>query len=158
VPQYFANKPFHIKSGNYIFHLGPQRLAVWNTLGRPSSPRDGEVGYNQEISAIEMYDALNSQWVTYSPGGSTSTTVVTTTGNTVLGSASDYVCFVAGAHTVTLPTAVSNTNRYSIKNTHTSDITINTTSSQTIDGTTSIQIAPEDSVDIFSNGSNWYIL
>jgi hypothetical protein len=129
---------------------------MWNEAGKPLSPRRGTVGYNIDTGNIEVWNSTG--WVAYSSGGGSSTTVVTTTGNTILGSTSDYVCFVAGAHTVTLPTAVSNTHKYSIKNTHTADITINTTSSQTIDGTTSIQVAPEDSVDFFSNGANWYII
>jgi hypothetical protein len=93
-------------------------------------------------------------------GGGTSRTVVVTSGNTTAGATAntDYVYLVAGAHTITLPTAVSNTNRYSIKNNHSANITINTTSSQTIDGTTSISIAPEESVDVISDNTNWRII
>lgn len=91
--------------------------------------------------------------------GITRSTVVTSGNTTASATASvDYVYLVAGAHTITMPTAVGNTNRYTIKNNHSAAITVNTTSSQTIDGTTSIQIAPEDSVDLISNNSNWGIL
>jgi hypothetical protein len=101
-----------------------------------------------------------SSWQTVTGGSGITRSVVVTTGNTVLGATADtdYVCVVAGAHTITMPTAVGNTNQYTVKNSHSADITINTTSSQTIDGTTTIQIAPEDGVDIVSNGSNWVII
>lgn len=92
-------------------------------------------------------------------GGGISRIVVITSGNVIAGAtaSTDYVYLVAGAHTVTLPTAVGNTNLYKIKNNHSANITIDTTSSQTIDGTTSISIAPEESVDLISDGTNWRI-
>jgi hypothetical protein len=94
------------------------------------------------------------------PGSGITRTVVVTSGNVTLGATAgvDYAYLVAGAHILTMPTAVGNTNQYTIKNNHSADITVNTTSSQTIDGSTSIQIAPEDSVDIVSNGTNWNII
>lgn len=96
------------------------------------------------------------------PGGGTGITrsIVTTSGSLTLGSTAsiDYVYLVAGAHVLTLPTAVSNTNRYTVKNNHSVAITVNTTSAQTIDSTTSIDIAPEDSVDLISNNSNWFVI
>jgi hypothetical protein len=93
------------------------------------------------------------------PGSGITRSIVVTSGNATMGATSDidYVYLVAGAHTLTLPSAVGNTNRYTIKNNHNADITINTTSSQTIDGALSVQISPEDSVEIMSNNSNWNI-
>lgn len=70
----------------------------------------------------------------------------------------DYIYLCNGTCTITLPTAVGNTNLYTIKNTTGTD-TINTTSSQTIDGSTSIQLLVDNqSVDLISNGSNWLII
>lgn len=70
----------------------------------------------------------------------------------------DYIYICTGNCTITLPTAVGNTNMYTIKNT-TGNETINTTSLQTIDGSTSIQLLVENqSVDLISNGSNWLII
>lgn len=102
----------------------------------------------------------NLPTATATTGSGITRSVVVTTGNTVLGATADtdYVCVVNGAHTVTMPTAVGNTNQYTVKNNHSADITIDTTSSQTIDGTTSIQIAPEDSVDMVSTSTNWVII
>jgi hypothetical protein len=89
-----------------------------------------------------------------------SRSIFTVSTNTTAASAADtdYVYIVGGAYTITMPTAVANTNRYSIKNAHSASITVNTTSSQTIDGSSSIGIAAEDSVDLISDNSNWRIL
>lgn len=89
-----------------------------------------------------------------------SRSIFTVSANTTAASAADtdYVYIVSGAYTITMPTAVANTNRYSIKNGHTAAITVNTSLSQTIDGSSSISIAAEDSVDLISDNSNWRIL
>lgn len=121
-------------------------------------PTGGTTGQVLAKTSSTDYD---TQWVAQSGGGSGITrTVVVTSGTVTAGAtaSTDYTYLVAGAHTVTLPTAVGNTNRYTVKNDHSAAITIGTTSSQTIDGTTSIQISPEDSVDLISDGSNWRII
>ncbi len=70
----------------------------------------------------------------------------------------NYVVFVSTGGSVTLPTAVGNTSRYTVKNITTSDKTISTTSSQTIDGATTLTVLPDMSVDLISDGSNWRIV
>ncbi len=66
------------------------------------------------------------------------------------------------AFTVTLPTAVGITGReYIVKkiDSTTNIVTIATTGSETIDGDASFDLELKDeSVNIFSNGSNWYII
>jgi hypothetical protein len=62
--------------------------------------------------------------------------------------------------TITLPTAVSNTNLYVIKKIDSSgnNVTVATTSSQTIDGgTTAVIKVQYASISVVSDGSNWYI-
>ena len=76
-----------------------------------------------------------------------------------LGSASmtDYVENCTGTNTLTLPTAVGNTNKYTVT-VVSGSTTINTTSSQTINGSSSIVMTtPYLSLDFISNGSNWLI-
>lgn len=109
---------------------------------------------------VPTKNAIRDKIESLSAGSGITRTITTTSGNVTAGSTAsvDYVYLVAGAHTMTLPTAVSNTNRYTIKNNHSAAITVDTTSSQTIDGTTSIQIAPEDAVDIISNNTNWCVI
>ena len=85
-------------------------------------------------------------------------TVQTVTAANTLGANGDYVVFISGANgAVTLPTAVGNTGKYTLKNIHTENKTVSTTSSQTIDGGT-LTILPGDSVDVISDGTNWRIV
>lgn len=70
----------------------------------------------------------------------------------------DVICLVQGAYIPTLPTAVGNTNIYTIKNNHTSNITVNTTSAQTIDGSATIALAPEEAITVVSTTTNWSII
>lgn len=113
-------------------------------------------------SNVSVADTNGTTTVTISSGGGTqiSRTIVTTSGNAVMGSTAytDYVYLVAGAHTMTLPTAISNTNLYTVKNNHSAAITINTSLSQTIDGTATISVQTEDSVDLISNNLNWFVI
>jgi len=70
----------------------------------------------------------------------------------------DYIYLCTGTCTITLPTAVGNFNKYTVKRI-TGTQTINTTSSQTIDGSTSVQLLVDSqSVDIISNTTNWLII
>jgi hypothetical protein len=87
-------------------------------------------------------------------------TVVVTSGSATAGStaATDYVYFISGAHTMSLPAAGSNTNRYTFKNNHSAAVTVDTVGAETIDGTASISINPQNSVDIISDGTNYYII
>jgi hypothetical protein len=82
--------------------------------------------------------------------------------NTAAGSGAnvDYVYLVSGTTTITLPTAVGNTNRYTIKNSGTGVVSIATTSGQTIDGSSSpININVQYvSIDLISDGANWEII
>jgi len=87
-------------------------------------------------------------------------TVVVTSGSATMGSSAstDYVYFVTGAHTMSLPAAAGNTNRYTVKNNHSANITIDTAGAETVEGAASISIAPEESVDFLSNGTNWFVI
>lgn len=82
-------------------------------------------------------------------------------GNTNAGSAAntDYVYFVSGTTTLTLPTAVGNTNRYTVKNTGAGTVTIATTSAQTIDGSASASLSVANtSLELISDNANWRIV
>ncbi len=86
---------------------------------------------------------------------------ITTTTSGAATALTDYVYLASGTFTFTLPTAVGNTNKYTIKNTGTGAITITTTSSQTIDGespTLMDPLATKDSLDFISDGTNWIII
>jgi hypothetical protein len=87
--------------------------------------------------------------------------------NTTAGASSavDYVYICTSTFTLTLPTAVGNTNTYTIKNIGTGTITVGTTSSQTIDGeltwiipTNVSNILNGKVMVVVSNGTNWQII
>jgi len=92
-------------------------------------------------------------------GGSAGITrsVSNISGTTSAGSTAlvDYVYICTGTFTLTLPTAVSNTNLYTVKNSGSGTITVATTSSQTIDGNASMLVGPGSSRDLVSNNTNW---
>ena len=98
-------------------------------------------------------------WTTPSISGQTRSVLnistVTTAGATA---STDYVYNVSGTTTLTLPTAVSNINRYTVTNTGSNVITVATTSAQTINGsaTAAMPIAGM-SLDFVSDGSNWVV-
>ena len=145
---------FFFCNGSYDFY--DDVLTIAGTISNASIAT--KINANEKALITKRY--ADDRYALIGAGVGITRSVVVTSGNTTLGGVAlkDYVCLVVGNHTITLPTAVGNTNRYTIKNNHSADININTTSSQTIDGATSIVISPEDSVDIISNGTNWNII
>ena len=85
--------------------------------------------------------------------------IATITSSVTLGDAAstDYVALIGAGGNVTLPTAIGNTNRYTIKNLTSVSKTIGTTSGQVIDDGT-VTLEPNSSVDLISNNNNWYII
>lgn len=69
----------------------------------------------------------------------------------------DYVYLVTGTHTVTMPTAVGNSNLYTIKNVGIGTVTIHFNGVQTADGSTTITLSKYQSVDLVSDNTNWSI-
>ncbi len=87
------------------------------------------------------------------------TTGISTSITAGAASHTDYVYLASGTLTVTLPTAVGNTNRYTIKNQGTGVVTIAPTASQTIDGSSSAVLSVQNaSLDIISTTSQWNIV
>lgn len=94
-------------------------------------------------------------------GGGIARTISAVSTNTSAGATAntDYVYLASNTITITLPTAVGNSNRYTIKNVGAGVITIATTSGQTIDGAANAEIHfTNNSVDLISTGSNWKII
>lgn len=99
------------------------------------------------------------------PGGSGSsgiTRVISSVAtNTAAGAtaSTDYAYLVSGTSTITLPTAVGNTNLYTVKRVGTNTVTVATTGGQTIDGSGSAAINVRYvSLDLLSDNSNWNIV
>ena len=87
--------------------------------------------------------------------------------NTTAGAniATDYTYFASGTITITLPTAVGNTNQYTIKNVAAgtgNTVTVLFTGGQTADGYTAVTmtdaLSQNQSRAFISNGTNWQIV
>lgn len=95
-------------------------------------------------------------------GGGISRRVLTITSSTTAGATTgtDYVYLCDGTLTVILPTAVGNSNRYTVKNVGTGVVTINFTGSQNADGSTTLTLQRQNtSLDFISyNNLNWSII
>lgn len=111
--------------------------------------------YNGKLKELLTTDTL--------PGGGgsgitrvISNITVTTTGATA--AITDYVYLCTGTFTYTQPTAVGNTNLYTIKNVGTGTITIAFTSGQTGDSNATIQLTQNQSIDLISNNTNYSIV
>ena len=100
-----------------------------------------------QINAISVAEGINR------------TTVVTSTSSTASSTAKmDYVYLVSGTTTITLPTAVSNNNKYTVKNVGVNYVTVATTSGQTVDGSSTAVLTPNTSLDLISDNSNWHVI
>ena len=141
-----VNKP--VSTAQAIAIALKQNLVALTTTGT-----SGAATFNQSTGALNI--------PSYAGGGSGITrTVATVTTTVTLGAtaSTDYVTFIGASGVVTLPTAVGNTNCYTLKNVHTTNKTVATTLSQTIDGSTTITLTPNTSVDLVSDNANWRII
>lgn len=133
-------------------------LASANTwLADQSVPDEAYgVGWNGSME-VPTKNALYDKIETLGGGSGITRTVVTTSGSITLGATAsvDYTYYVAGAHTLSMPSP--NTNRYTIKNLHSAAITVDTAGAENIEGAASLSLQPNDSIEVMSDGTNWYI-
>lgn len=145
-----------------FFHYSNSGVPTWRTSTDNTIflEKQAAVTTQQGIAdALTTLGLLTAS--TISGGGSGITrTIIVTSGNVTMGATAsvDYVYIVNGAHTPTLPTAVGNTNEYTVQNSHSATITVNTTSSQTINGDLTITVLPNESRKFISNTTNWIIV
>ena len=109
---------------------------------------------------VPTKNAIRDKIESMSAGSGITRTVVVTSGSATMGAAAstDYVYFVAGAHTMSLPAAAGNTNRYTVKNNHSSAITIDTAGAENVEGAASVSLPATESYDLASDGTNWFIV
>lgn len=69
----------------------------------------------------------------------------------------DYVYFVSGTSTITMPTAVGNTNLYSIKNVGAGTVTVAFTGGQTGEGSSTLPLLPNDAISLLSDNVNYHV-
>ncbi|WKG04781.1 glycosyl hydrolase family 28-related protein [Mycolicibacterium sp. HK-90] len=84
-------------------------------------------------------------------------TTLTGDGELEASAGAEYVHFLAaGASVVTLPTAVGNTCRYTVKNISGADAILVAQQGQAIDGEPQLMLADRVAVDVISDGANWW--
>lgn len=135
---------------------GLQGVAGASGAAGQGVPTGGTINQVLTKNSSTNYD---TSWTTPASGTTGITRTVSTVTTTLTGGATantDYVYLLSTGSTYTQPTAVSNTNLYSIKNITGSNKSIAATSGQTFDGG-SLTLAPDESVDLISDGSNWRI-
>lgn len=136
------------------------------------------VDYLGKLSELQSVDVINpsnlgsgtansttylrgdNTWVAILGSGGITRSILPISVNTT-GAASasvDYVYLCTGTFTYTKPTAVGNTNRYTIKNAGTGVITIVFTLGQTGDDSTTITLNAGVALDFISNNTNWLII
>lgn len=159
-------------AGNYITALtgdvtasgpGSATASIADTVVTGKLLTGYSVGTNTPISAtdtiLQAFGKVQAQISGSASGITRSTQVVSTSQTLGAATSTDYVYLASGTITLTLPTAVGNNNKYTIKNTGTGTITVNTTSSQTIDGGLSALLSVQYvSIDVVSDGSNWFVV
>lgn len=143
-------------AGFPIFEMRPLYKIIFQTSSSYSNaPRTRFRG----VYDMRRSDA-SSVGVSSAPVSALTRSIITLTSSATAESTlyRDYVYLLNGAITLTMPTAISNSNRYTVKNIHSANVTVATTSSQTIDGTATISLAPEEAVDLISDSANWRIV
>lgn len=126
-------------------------------IGNGTSPVTGVVGSAGQVLRRNL---SNTAYEFYTP--SAISRLINNIGvNTNAGSSpnTDYIYLVTGSTTVTLPTALSNTNTYTVKNVGNNTVVVNTTGSETIDGSLSVSLPVKyTSLSFISDGTNWNII
>lgn len=122
---------------------------------------DGDILFTNDITGTpDGTKFLRDDYSWAVPPSSGSKSVNNISVNTNAGSTSgiDYYYLCDGTITLTLPTAIGNTSKYTIKNVGTGVITIDTALSQLIDGWDQVTISfKNNSLDIISDGTNYRI-
>ena len=147
--------------------VGGSSSSITVSTTAPTSPVNGQewVDLNTGIKYTWVNDGDSSAWVELGITGnstlSISRSIIQTAADVTAGGAAyvDYVYFVSGTSSITLPTAIGNMNQYVVKNVGVGVVTVVTTSSQTIDGSTTAVISVQNTaLTLVSNGSNWLII
>ena len=146
---------YNAANTNYVAFKGPTGTAVNITWTLPSVD-----GSSNQVLTTNGSGTLS--WTTPS-GGGISRSITTITGSTtgLAAASTDYVYVgnTSGNINLTMPTAVSNTNRYTVKQNNIGVLTLLTTSSQTIDGVTAYSLNRQyQAVDLLSDNSNWFVV
>lgn len=103
--------------------------------------------------------AATKEYVDSAGGAKRVVTVIGSSTTALAAAKTDYVYICTAALTLTMPTAVGNTNRYTVKRTGTGTVTVASTAAQTVDGNATFVLDVRYmSVDVMSDGANWVVI
>lgn len=138
-------------------YTAPKVTGLQGRAVAATAPSDGQV---------LTWSATNSNWAPAAGGGGGGGTAPTrnvssvstaTTAGTAANT--DYLYLVSGTTTITLPTAVGNTNKYTVTNVGSSTVTVAASGGQGIVGSSTATLpVPGMSLDFLSTGSGWVIV
>ena len=124
------------------------------------------IGVNGQVLSSDSTQPTGLKWITNAGGSGITRSINVVAGNTTAASAVsiDYVYFCSTVMTLTLPTAIGNTNRYTVIHKDTSTLTIATIGGQTIafyppaPATTATVTVQGTVIEIYSDGTNWWTI
>lgn len=149
---------------NAIAGVSGQASIQFEDEGSPlgSSGTVNEIDFTGSgVTATRIANRLTVDITGGGGGGGISRTVASVSSNTNAGSAgsTDYVYLLAAGAQLTMPTAVGNTNRYTIKVMDATTATVVFSGGQNADGSTTLSLTTQyTTIDLVSSGSNWAVI
>lgn len=168
-PEQVRDKLRELKAPNKlnIEDLGNVDVLESTIIAKAFVPKAITSNYDVEINNLTdgqvlKYNVTKNKWINGAVGSPSAESRVVFSVSTTTSAGSDentdYVYLISGTTTLTLPTAVGNTNLYTVKNVGTGTVTIATTGGQTLDGSSVITMPVRyTSVDLISDNSNWNV-
>lgn len=139
---------------NILVNSNPSTLSRYTDLNI-------KAGNNITLTYVNNDNLKTTDLTVASSGGAGTSRSISTVAVSSVAAATastDIVIIASQGIQITMPTAVGNTNLYTIKNTSTSSVLVTTTGGQTIDtSTTLIMPVQFTSVDLISDNANWQI-
>lgn len=121
------------------------------------TPATGLIVYDTDL--LSLYQFNGTIWTAVGSGSTKSINSISINTNAGSTLGTEYIYLASGTTTLTLPTAVGNTNSYTIKNIGTGAVTVDTTLSQTIDGgPTAPLMVQYTALTLISDQLNWFII
>ena len=143
---------------NVDLHFVHSGTSHYSNIETPLVTLHNDLAGLQGGTSGEFYHLTSSEYTNLSGRIKRSINVISTPTTAGATQYTDYVYIVSGTTTLTLPTAVGNTNMYTVKNSGSNVVTVDTTSAQTIDGASTLTINTPYAYSMVSNNSNWVII
>jgi len=117
------------------------------------------VGSDGQVLSADSSQPQGVKWSSLSSNSAITRSINSVTGTTSAGAEAhtDYVYILTGNYALTLPTAVGNTNRYTIKNRNSANVSLVFSGAENADGA-GVALGPNETVELVSDGVNWIIL